>query len=235
VSLRPILMFLAVSGLALFIALMSGLQASRWITSGTMSAEALSASVAVAGLVLTIFAIAAAFLTIHQEQVESQRQRRMETLHLLTSEYERIFDEIYAEIGKTDHHDPHTLRRLHNKYFTAVHKGFRSFRAGLVEEADFIDWTAALIARFERGTHLLDLTPENGAASLSEQWADFDRRAASPRDDFRVYMEAIKKTAAAPGYNPRADARALLKTLKKRRYQAENDASPKPVAAEAAK
>ncbi len=86
-SLRPIFMFLAVSGLALFIALMSGLQASHWVSSGTMSAEALSASVAVAGLVLTIFAIAAAFLTIHQEQVDSQRQRRMETLHLLTSEY----------------------------------------------------------------------------------------------------------------------------------------------------
>jgi tetratricopeptide (TPR) repeat protein len=55
VSLRPILMFLAVSGLALFIALMSGMQASQWIRSGTMSADALSASVAVAGLVLTIF------------------------------------------------------------------------------------------------------------------------------------------------------------------------------------
>jgi hypothetical protein len=214
-------MFLAVSGLALFIALMSGLQATRWMTSGTMSAEALSASVAVAGLVLTIFAIAAAFLTIHQEQVESQRQRRMETLHLLTSEYERIFDEIYAEIGKTDRHDTHTLRRLHNKYFTAVHKGFRSFRAGLVEEADFVDWTAALIARFERGTHLLDLSPKTGAATLGEQWADFDRRAASPRDDFRIYMDAIQKTAAAPGYNPRGDARALLKELKKRRYEAE--------------
>jgi hypothetical protein len=170
--------------------------------------------------VLAIFAIAAAFLTMHTEQVESQRQRRMETLHLLTSEYERIFDEIYAEIGKTDDHDPHTLRRLHNKYFTAVHKGFRSFRAGLVEETDFIDWTAALIARFERGTHLLDLTSKNGCSSLSEQWADFDRRAASPRDDFRIYMDAIQKTAAAPGYNPRGDARVLIKALKKRRYKA---------------
>jgi hypothetical protein len=178
----------------------------------------LSASVAVASLVLTIFAIAAAFLTIHQEQVESQRQRRMETLHLLTSEYERIFDEIYAEIGKTEH-DPHNLRRLHNKYFTAVHKGFRSFRAGLVEEADFIDWTAALIARFERGTHLLDLDAKNGASGFSQQWADFDKRAASPRDDFRVYMDAVQQTAAVPGYNPRADARKVLLLLKKQRYQ----------------
>lgn len=226
-SLRPIFMFLAVSGLALFIALMSGLQASSWVRSGAMTAEALSASVAVAGLVLTIFAIAAAFLTIHQEQVDSQRQRRMETLHLLTSEYESIFDEIYAEIGKTDTHDLHTLRRLHNKYFTAVHKGFRSFRAGLVEEADFVDWTAALIARFERGVHLLDLEAKTGAPSLSEQWADFDRRAASPRDDFRVYMLAVQKTAAAPGYNPRGDARALLKALKRRRFQAvENGLRP---------
>jgi len=225
-------MFLAVSGLALFIALMSGLKASHWITSGATSADALSASVAVAGLVLTIFAIAAAFLTIHQEQVESQRQRRMETLHLLTSEYERIFDEIYAEIGKTDRHDLHTLRRLHNKYFTAVHKGFRSFRAGLVEEVDFVDWTAALIARFERGTHLLDLGPKPGASSLSEQWADFDKRAASPRDDFRVYMEAVQKTAAAPGYNPRGDARALLNALKKRRYEAAKGTHAKPAMAE---
>ena len=232
-SLRPIFMFLAVSGLALFIAMLSGLQASRWITSGTMSAEALSASVAVAGLVLTIFAIAAAFLTIHQEQVESQRQRRMETLHLLTSEYERIFDEIYAEIGKTDCHEPHVLRRLHNKYFTAVHKGFRSFRAGLVEEADFVDWTAAIIARFERGVHLLDLDAQTGAASLSELWADFDKRAASPRGDFRVYMDAVQKTAALPGYNPRGDARALLKVLKKRRYQAVREANLEPTLAEA--
>jgi hypothetical protein len=220
VSLRPILMFLAVSALALFIALMSGLQASQWITSGAMSAEALTASVAVAGLVLTIFAIAAAFLTIHQEQVESQRQRRMETLHLLTSEYERVFDEIHAEIGKTDHNDPHALRRLHNKYFTAVHKGFRSFRAGLVEESDFVDWTAALIARFERGTHLLDPDGTHGGSSLGAQWADFDKRGASPRDDFRVYMDDVQKTAALPGYNPRGDARALLKALKKRRYEA---------------
>jgi hypothetical protein len=232
VSLRPIFMFLAVSGLALFIALMSGMRAAQWISSGALSAEALSASVAVAGLVLTIFAIAAAFLTIHQEQVESQRQRRMETLHLLTSEYERIFDEIHTEIGRTDHHDPHTLRRLHNKYFTAVHKGFRSFRAGLVEEADFVDWTAALIARFERGGHLLDLEAKVGASSLSEQWSDFDKRAASPRDDFRIYMETIQKTAAAPGYNPRADARAVLKALKKRRYGTRGEASPEPVTAE---
>lgn len=218
-NLRPIFMFLAVSGLGLLIALMSGLKASYWIASGAMSAEALSASVSVAALVLTIFAIAAAFLTIHQEQIESQRQRRMETLHLLTSEYERIFDEIYAEIGKTCH-DPHTIRRLHNKYFTAVHKGFRSFRSGLVEDADFVDWTAALIARFERGSHLLDLEAKSGPNALSEQWADFDKRAASPRDDFRVYMEAVQKTAAAPGYNPRGDARALLKALKKRRFEA---------------
>lgn len=212
-------MFLAVSGLGLVIALMSGVKAAYWINSGVVSAETLSASVAVAALVLTIFAIAAAFLTIHQEQVESQRQRRMETLHLLTSEYERIFDEIYAEIGKSDQHDAHTLRRLHNKYFTAVHKGFRSFRAGLVDEADFVDWTAALIARFERGSHLLDIEPANGASALSEQWADFDRRGASPRDDFRIYMEAVQKTAAAPGYNPRGDARALLKALKRGRFE----------------
>lgn len=218
-NLRPIFMFLAVSGLALVIAMMSGLQASQWIKSGAMSAEGLSAAVAVAGLVLTIFAIAAAFLTIHQEQVESQRQRRMETLHLLTSEYERVFDEIHAEIGKMDLHDSHTLRRLHNKYFTAVHKGFRSFRAGLVEEADFVDWTAALIARFERGAHLLDLDAKTGASALSEQWAEFDRRGASPRDDFRVYMTAIQTTAAAPGYDPRGDARKLLKALKKRRFE----------------
>ena len=224
-SLRPILMFLAVSGLALFIAMLSGLQAAHWIETGTMSAEALSASVAVAGLVLTIFAIAAALLTIHQEQVESQRQRRMETLHLLTSEYERIFDEIYAEIGKTHCHEPHVLRRLHNKYFTAVHKGFRSFRAGLVEDADFVDWTAALIARFERGANLLDLDAKTGVASLSELWADFDKRAASPRDDFRVYMNAVQAKAAEPGYNPRGDARALLNVLKKRRYQAAGEAS----------
>jgi hypothetical protein len=189
------------------------------VRSGALTADALSASVAVASLVLAIFAIAAAFLTIHQEQVESQRQRRMETLHLLTSEYERIFDEIYAEIGKTEH-DPHSLRRLHNKYFTAVHKGFRSFRAGLVEESDFIDWTAALIARFERGTNLLDIDAKGGTTSLSEQWADFDKRAASPRDDFRVYMDAVQKIAAAPGYNPRTDARTVLKALKTRRYKA---------------
>jgi hypothetical protein len=226
VSLRPILMFLAVSGLGLFIALMSGMKASYWIASGAVSAEALSASVAVAALVLTIFAIAAAFLTIHQEQVESQRQRRMETLHLLTSEYERIFDEIHTEIGKTCH-DPHTIRRLHNKYFTAVHKGFRSFRSGLVEEVDFVDWTAALIARFERGSHLLDLEAKSGPDALSQQWADFDKRAASPRDDFRLYMETVQKTAAAPGYNPRADARAVLKALKQRRFGAKQEGAKK--------
>lgn len=230
-NLRPIFMFLAVSSLGLIIAMLSGLQASHWITNGSMSADALSASVAVAGLVLTIFAIAAAFLTIHQEQIESQRQRRMETLHLLTSEYERIFDEIHAEVGKSECHEPHVLRRLHNKYFTAVHKGFRSFRAGLVEEADFVDWTAALIARFERGSNLLDLEAKAGAASLSELWADFDRRAASPRDDFRVYMDAIQAKAAEPGYNPRGDARALLKALKKRRYQAVGETSAPALAA----
>lgn len=219
-SVRPIIMFLAVSGLALSIAFLSGMQAAHWITKGVVSAEELSASVAVASLVLAIFAIAAAFLTMHQEQVESQRQRRMETLHLLTAEYERIFDEIYAEIGKSDKHDLHTVRRLHNKYFTAVHKGFRSFRSGLVEESDFVDWTAALIARFERGSHLLDLDGMGSTSSLNEQWADFDKRAASPRDDFRVYMDAVLKKAAEPGYNPRGDARALLKALKKRGYRA---------------
>lgn len=219
-SLHPILMFLIASTIALLIALVAGMQASSWITSGTVSADALSASVAVASLVLAIFAIAAAFLTINTEQVESQRQRRMETLHLLTSEYERIFDEIYVEIGKTDHNDPHALRRLHNKYFTAVHKGFRSFRAGLVEESDFIDWTAALIARFERGTHLLDFDATGNASALSEQWTAFDRRGATPRDDFRVYMHAVQKTAAAPGYNPRGDAGTLIKELKKRGYKA---------------
>jgi hypothetical protein len=171
-------------------------------------------------LVLAIFAIAAAFLTYNQEQVESQRQRRMETLHLLTSEYERIFDEIYAEIGKTDHNEAHAMRRMHNKYFTAVHKGFRSFRAGLVEESDFIDWTAALIARFERGTHLLDFDATGSTTALAEQWAAFDKRGASPRDDFRVYMTAIQKTAAAPGYDPRGDARLVLKALKERHYKA---------------
>jgi hypothetical protein len=213
-------MFLAVSGLALLIALLSGMQAARWISSSAMSADELSASVAVASLVLAIFAVAAAFLTMHQEQVESQRQRRMETLHLLTAEYERVFDEIYAEIGRSDKHDLHAVRRLHNKYFTAVHKGFRSFRAGLVEESDFVDWTAALIARFERGVHLLDLDATGSTSSLTQQWADFDKRGASPRDDFRVYMNAVQQKAAEPGYNPRGDARTLLKALKKRGYHA---------------
>lgn len=219
-SLHPILMFLATSGLARLIALLTGIQASMWITSGVMSAEALSASVAVASLVLAIFAIAAAFLTINTEQLESQRQRRMETLHLLTTEYERVFDEIYVEIGKTEHNDPHALRRLHNKYFTAVHKGFRSFRSGLVEESDFIDWTAALIARFERGTHLLDFDAIGSVTALSEQWADFDKRAAGPRDDFRVYMTAVQKISAQPGYNPRGDAHKLLKEMKRSQFKA---------------
>jgi hypothetical protein len=40
-------------------------------------------------------------------------------------------------------------------------------------------------------------------------------------------MEAVQKTAAAPGYNPRGDARALLKTLKKRRFEANGGAGVK--------
>jgi hypothetical protein len=30
----------------------------------------------------------------------------------------------------------------------------------------------------------------------------------------------VQKTAAAPGYNPRADARAVLKAMKQRRFGA---------------
>ena len=74
---------------------------------------------------------------------------------------------------------------------------------------------------------------KTGAASLSQLSADFAKRAASPRDAFRVYMDALQKTPALPGYNPRGAARALLNALKKRRYPAVRETNREPALVEA--
>lgn len=175
----------------------------------------LSTTTSVASFALAFVAVLAAIWTIDQQALESRRQRQMETLHLLTAQYEGIFDEIHSLRGKPELRDQYTIDRLHNRYFTNLMKGFRCYQLGLVSGDDYEDWTATAIGRFRAGGNLLDLDGDGGD-SLGGQWRRFDGLGVGPRGDFRAYMKAVIEAAArtesaAVGDDIRRDARKVLK------------------------
>jgi hypothetical protein len=142
------------AGLAFVVSIGSG--TLTFVSLGDATAETVAASVSVASFFMAGAAILAAAWTVSQQHEEAQAQRQTETMHLLTSQYEALFDDIYGLQGKAELRDPAVIERLYNRYFTILMRGFSAYRRSLVSEEDFEDWTATTIGRFHRGGSILD-------------------------------------------------------------------------------
>ena len=211
---HPIASFLVSGIFALLVSSAAGL--ATVIHGDVVGLERISAGVAVATALFGIFAIGAAFLTFYHQQIDGQRQRRMETLHTLTGEYERIFDEIYG-LKPQERDDDSKIRQFYNRYFTAFMRGFHSHRSGLVSDKHMIDWTATILARFRHKHRLLHPDDSPRTDEMETQWEKFDQSGLGPRPEFRTLMQGVIAAAARESSaSPREEARAVLETALKR-------------------
>lgn len=179
----------------------------------TNSADRIGAIVAVVGLVAAVGAVVVALLTIRQQQIESRRQRQMETLHRVNEQYEKIFDDIYDLRAKTagpDHaFDENDMRRMYNRFFTALMTGFRYYRLDLIPREDFQEWTATLIGRFAKQECIVRAAAMD-PCPLVAHWEEFNSWARGPRTAFRAYMNTVQAHAKAIRALPAPERDAAL-------------------------
>ena len=152
--------------------------------------EIVATTVSAAGLVAAIGAAIAAFVTVFQQQIEGRRQRHMETLHLLNSQYERIFDDIY-ELREAASPSENAILRVHNRFFTTLMTGYRYFELGLIPREDFVEWTATQIGRFHEGRCLVHWDKPSETNQMMARWQQFDSWGRGPRVGFRRYVNAM--------------------------------------------
>ncbi|MGD9981157.1 MAG: hypothetical protein AB7H66_07670 [Hyphomonadaceae bacterium] len=188
----------------------------NWVASDaqTDTADRVGVVIAAFGVVTAIGAMVVAGLTIRQQQIESKRQRQMETLHLVNEQYEKIFDDIYELRLRADGGSDVAERekmRIYNRFFTTIMTGFRYYQLGFIPGEDFCEWTATLIGRFAKGECIVTgvSTPKDNP--LLKRWEKFDSWARGPRTDFRRYMAGV--TAEAKRIDPDAPQAALVAAL----------------------
>lgn len=196
---RPHLNPLAGSTIALIssaIIFLCGL--SAWIVWSWVAGDAqtgaagrIGAVIAAISLVSGLGAIVVAGLTVRQQQIESRRQRHMETLHLVNQQYEAIFDDILQRRERDEPIEEETKRRIYNRYFTTMMTGFRYYELGFIPRQDFEEWTATLIDRLKDGACIVTGLPNKKRNEMLFRWKAFDAWGHGPRSEFRRYVEDV--------------------------------------------